>query len=770
MAAPPATDEGQAMPSPAAEEPAVTDLDQHADQPPSSPPRDEAPAPSFFATAPPRPSRSDGPPPASAPPPPPPGAASPGAGLVDPTLVNPPGFGPAPAPVAPSEPIPRTAPPPLPDAPTAGLVDPTLVTPDPPDADTASDDLGAAAPDSPEVPQLDPGDDDEPFDATLIMPAWSSADPTLASSSHDTVTGPGEPSDPAPPPPAPESWRVPPPPPEAGTPPAWATTITPSAPPPRATRPAQEKVWVPPGARPARTADGPLANKPLLIAIGAIVAVVLLGAAIVALVGGDGDEQTAAAPTTTTEAATTTTEEPAPSGRIPIGAGITAIVPDGALTPGARIEAELIDTPSSVGPLVTPAGAVASIVMASGRQLAPIELEMPYEAVAGPVAPDSAAPGLVFALRRDSDVWTPVAGVLDPAAGTLTFPTRSLGTIGVFTWADPTFTDSLRALLQGRASDPVEGAATPQCANDARREVQVSNPDGALAWCAERGGDGSRTVRVINTRRHVVSVRAGDGVTASRDSGDPLTERFAERAAVADPAVSLVGPGATASFTVPPGAEGQLDVSVTGLANAATTLPVAVEALALFANRVEWVPDVTGLVVTDRVIQSGCVEQIDPGVAADAAAWDTVLEACVPPALVGAVVGDDAAPLLSALLAGLGDGPLFQATYDNHLQAMAARAATFTVTDLNRWPVDDQDGGPLYLQWLADQGFGAQWRSCSVAHCIAGDGTDVLLTGLDPLRDRARISQGAADPTQALIDNGMSPEEAAQLLRPGPPG
>ena len=86
------------------------------------------------------------------------------------------------------------------------------------------------------------------------------------------------------------------------------------------------------------------------------------------------------------------------------------------------------------------------------------------------------------------------------------------------------------------------------------------------------------------------------------------------------------------------------------------------------------------------------------------------------------------------------------------------------------WPVDDDNEGPMaYYTWLGADFFFPSWVSCAADVCIAGDGSQVLVTALGPLEDYGYIDQDVTEPYAALVAIGLTDQQARDVLTPGEP-
>lgn len=91
-----------------------------------------------------------------------------------------------------------------------------------------------------------------------------------------------------------------------------------------------------------------------------------------------------------------------------------------------------------------------------------------------------------------------------------------------------------------------------------------------------------------------------------------------------------------------------------------------------------------------------------------------------------------------------------------------------TGTATGPWPTNDNEGRPAYFAWLGASFFFPAWTSCNPNYCIAGDGTDVLVTAQNGLDDVGTVPQSTPDPVAALVALGVPLPDARAVLQPGP--
>ena len=395
-------------------------------------------------------------------------------------------------------------------------------------------------------------------------------------------------------------------------------------------------------------------RRALVVAVIALAAVAALvaGALVVVLATRD-DDASSDATTTTTTTQPTTTEAPGLSGEVDIGAGITALIPVGALTDDAAIEAETMDLPRSVGPLVTPIGDTVQITLVRGRQLAPIGLRFPYSPPPGlPTVDGAVPPGAVFALHRDGGTWIPLPVDLDAEAGTATFETPSLSPFGLFTWS----TSALRSTAEGVLGGLVGEAAAelaPSCSGPAP-DVTANGDGEAVAWCAEEVGD-RRLVRIVNVSDHAVSVRWSEEGDAEVDEATPLGEQLTDVETATGDRVAVLGPGGRATVAVPDDAFATLTVTYDGSAHAVTGLLAATRLLEQAAPDMPWTSEATAAEAEAALVTSGCAAGLLADMDVGAGAWRAALGSCIRAEHLGDVVDEGAAAPVVALLRQLSE-------------------------------------------------------------------------------------------------------------------
>ncbi len=443
---------------------------------------------------------------------------------------------------------------------------------------------------------------------------------------------------PAAPPPAPPSTGAPP----TGAPPVAAPPVGP---------PATDE----PGRAHDVTTGGPddRRRRVLVVTVIAVAAVAALVAGALVVVLATRDDDASSDPTTTTTTTQPTTAPPGLSGEVDIGAGITALIPAGALTDDAAIEAEVIDLPRSVGPLVTPIGDTVQITLVRGRQLAPIGLRFPFTAPPDlPTVDGVVPPGAVFALHRDAGTWIPLPVDLDEEQGTATFETPSLSPFGLFTWS----TSSLRATADGVLGGLVGEAASelaPSCSGQSA-DVSATGDGEAVAWCAEEDGV-QKLVRIVNVSEHAVSVRWSAPAEAEVDEATPLGDQLTDVEAATGDRVAVLGPGGRATIAVPDDATSTVTIAYDGSAHTVTGLLAATRLLEQAAPDMPWSSDATAAEAEAALAASGCAAQLLADMDVGAGTWRAALGSCVRAEHLGEVVADDAAAPVVALLRQLSE-------------------------------------------------------------------------------------------------------------------
>lgn len=412
----------------------------------------------------------------------------------------------------------------------------------------------------------------------------------------------------------------------------------------------------PSGAGPTAPTEDPAADRRRTALIVAVVAVAIVAAlvavALVVVLAGR-DDETASATTTTTSTEPPATAPAGLEGEVDIGAGITALIPAGALTDDAAIEAETLDVPRSVGPLVTPIGDTVQITLVRGRQLAPIGLRFPYAPPPDLPTVDGVVPeGAVFALHRDGGTWVPLPVDLDEEQGTATFETPSLSPFGLFTWSTSSLRTTAERVLGGLVGEAAAELA-PSCSGEAP-EVTATGDGEAVAWCAEED-DGRRLVRVANVSDHAVSVRWSEGVEAEVDEQASLDGQLTAVEAATGDRVVVLGPGGTATFVVPGDATATVTAAYDGSAHAVTGLLAAARLLERAAPEMPWSAEVTADEVEVALAASGCAAQLPADMAVEAGAWRAALGRCLTAEHLADVVGEGSIAPVAALLRQLSE-------------------------------------------------------------------------------------------------------------------
>lgn len=538
----------------------------------------------------------------------------------------------------------------------------------------------------------------------------------------------------------------------------------PAPPDPPPARPSPPTTYHPPTYDPPGygSPDEPAADVPdrstrnRVLVIAAVVLAIVAASVVTAVVISSDDGGDRVSDTTTTTATPTTTT--IPSGERELLDGVVAVVPAGALTPAATLEADLVELPDGLGAMVA-AGPIVDLRVEGGRMLKPIRLEFALSGAS--IAPDGGQP-TVSGFYRAASTPTFPTGELSTDGRTYAVDVDAPGTVGALTWDWDAFDGAATAAFDGLVDGTGPSGPSVDCSDDLDGdELVIAGAGDAIEWCGERDGN-DRVVYAANTSAFPVTVSWSGPVEALRNASSapdldvgPLIDGW-----TSDSALTL-GPGEQAMFTAAAGD----DVSLVAALDDTARSGAALLGDLVFVSVVqELLPGADGT-GTAR----GVLDRIDPVCAAGGGTPDALLAACFPEdaltAIVGASAARPSAALFSTEVLGQVVGDAAGAVEPTMLRR-ADSSADLTGRRVASWPIEDRADSDDLRWWLDQMDLDADWSRCEDRLCIAGVGESVEVVQFDSGEVVANVTLDIdeEDPYQALLDIGVPEDLAGRLV------
>ncbi|MBX3314887.1 MAG: hypothetical protein KF906_11255 [Actinobacteria bacterium] len=502
--------------------------------------------------------------------------------------------------------------------------------------------------------------------------------------------------------------------------------------------------------------DDPDAARRKRLIIAAVVLGILAVALVVALIVSAGGDDGGTATTTSTSAPSTTTTT-ALQGEVELAPGVVAIIPEGSLTPGARLVATAVPVPAGLDALVA-AGPVVDLQVEDGEILGPIDLV--FTLSGAPTAPSGGEP-LVRALRSASSGTALGDGVLDAAASTFAIEVDAPGVVGPLTWRWDDFVEQARTSFRGVAEGDADDPAAGGCADDVGDEVTVTATGDGIGWCAERDGDDRRIV-AVNEASFPITVRWTGSVDATRRAGTGTASDLLGQIPdwSVDGALTLA-PGERADLVVAPGEAATITSVVDDPARAGAALLGDVAFVAAISDDL---PRSDGSGTVQSVL-----DRVDPACARSGSAAHELLAACFPQSVLASIAGDWTATAAAGLMEPTALGVVVDAAADDvggTLTRRAAGSVEVVVATQTSWPVGEDRTNRALLDWLDGQSLLHQWARCAGAYCVAGIDDRVALVTVrgGVVVDSVSIDAAVDDPFDALVAAGLTDDDAAALV------